>query len=888
MDDHAPDPLEILDWKDSLNDVLRLSGPAQAERILKELDLLAAEAGVAQDGKIRTPYVNTIPPAQESPFPGSREMERRIKSIVRWNAMAMVLKANKNLDGIGGHISTFASSATLYEIGFNHFWRAPTDQHPGDLVYFQGHASPGMYARAFVEGRLSEQHLLNFRRELAPGGGLSSYPHPWLMPDFWQFPTVSMGIGPLYAIYQARFQKYLMNRGLKAPHDQKVWAFLGDGECDEPESLGCLSIAGRESLDNLVFVINCNLQRLDGPVRGNARIVDELEGTFRAAGWNVIKCLWGSAWDPLLAADEDGLLQKRFADCVDGEFQKLSISPGSYVREHFFGRSPELLKLVAHLSDDQLKQLKRGGHDPVKVYNAYKRAAETVGRPTCILAKTVKGYGMGEDGEGRNIAHQQKKMQDNTLFDFRTRFALPLSDEQVQNLEFYRPPESSPEMQYLRERRAALGGPVPQRKQWNVPFEMPAGDPFTETAKAAVGREISTTMYFVNLLAALLRDKAMGKLIVPIIPDEARTFGMDPLFARIGIYSPKGQLYEPVDRQSLAYYKESKDGQVLQEGINEAGALASFTAAGLAYTTAAVNTIPFYVYYSMFGFQRVGDLIWASADSRVRGFLLGATAGRTTLNGEGLQHEDGHSHLIAASVPNLKAYDPAYAYELAVIIQDGIRRMYVEQESVFYYLTLMNENYAMPAMPEGKGVREGILKGAYKFRGPLGKGKAQVNLLGSGVMLNHAVTAQEVLQEKYGIRANVYSVTSTKELREEALGCERWNLLHPEAKTPRVPYLTSLFDGEPDLFVATSDYMRMLTDALSPWIPGKLHSLGCEGFGRSESRAALRDFFEVDHRYVTLAALRLLAGRKAVEPKVVAQAIQDLGIDPEKPNPLVS
>ena len=880
----AYDQIELQEWMQSLRDVMELSGPDQARNIMLALQSEAQKSGLTFEHPLNTPYLNTISASSQVPFPGSREVERRIKSIIRWNAMAMVTRANKQLDGIGGHISTYASAATLYEIGFNHFWHGPSDDHPGDLVYFQGHASPGIYARAFVEGRLSEEKLNNFRRELAPGGGLSSYPHPWLMKDFWKFPTVSMGLGPLMAIYQARFMKYLENRGLIPKSNQKVWCFIGDGESDEPETTGCISIAGREKLDNLVFVLNCNLQRLDGPVRGNGSIVREMEARFRSGGWNVIKCLWGSEWDGLLDRDANGILARTFDETVDGEFQKFSVSDGAYVRENFFGKHPELLDLVKNMGDQEIKKLKRGGHDPAKVYNAYKAAVETEGRPTIIIAKTVKGYGLGEAGEGKNIAHNQKKLNEDELLSFRTRFGIPISDEDVKNAPFYKPAEDSMEMEYLRERRAALGGYVPTRVSVTKPIDLPPSKLYDEFYEGTGDREASTTMVVGRIVSKLLKDKSVGELIVPIIPDESRTFGMESLFSQCGIYAPTGQLYTPVDRDQLMYYKEAKDGQLLQEGINEAGATASWIAAGTSYSVYELNMIPFYIFYSMFGFQRVADLIWAAADSRTKGFLIGGTAGRTTLNGEGLQHEDGHSHVISSTVPNCKSYDPAYAYEMAIIIEEGIREMYHEGQDVFYYITAMNENYIMPPAPENESLKEGVIKGCYKFSGPA-DGNAKANLFGSGTILNEVVKASELLQEKYGIATNVYSVTSYKALTDDALECDRWNLLHPEEEQ-KVPYIHSLFDGEPDVFITSSDYMKTLPDTLARWIPGTLQSLGTNGFGRSESRAALRDFFEVDHKYVTLATLTQLARKGEVDAGLPAQAIKDLGIDPDKLNPL--
>jgi len=880
--------LEIQEWRDSLRDVVDLSGREQVQRILSSIEEEAQKSGIQREFALNTPYINTIAPSEEAPFPGSREIERRIKSIVRWNAMAMVVRANRNLSGIGGHISTFASAATLYEIGYNHFFRGKSDSHPGDLVYFQGHASPGIYSRAFIEGRLTEQNLLNFRRELrdGPGQGLSSYPHPWLMPDFWQFPTVSMGLGPINAIYQARYARYLENRGLKERTDQKIWAFLGDGECDEPETLGCIDVAGREKLDNLIFVVNCNLQRLDGPVRGNGKIVQELEGAFRGADWNVIKVLWGGSWDPLIEADDDGVLVKRFNEVLDGEMQKYVVSDGKYAREHFFGKDPKLAKMVEHLTDDELLTLKRGGHDPDKVYAAYKQASETVGRPTVILAQTVKGYGLGEAGEGRNIAHNQKTANEKELMEFRTRFGIPISDNDVNNVPFYRPPEDSVEMQYIRERRAALGGEVPSRKvQITSTFEMPAKKHFEIFDNGSGTSEVSTTMAWVRLIGSLLKDKSMGKFITPIVPDESRTFGMDGLFAQVGIYAHEGQKYEPVDRANLQYYRESQDGQILQEGINEAGALASFTAAGTAYANYGVNMVPFYIYYSMFGFQRVGDGIWCAGDSRVKGFLIGGTAGRTTLNGEGLQHEDGHSHLVASTITNCRAYDPAYAYELSVIIEEGIKQMYIENEEVFYYITTMNEDYIMPPMPKQKGVREGIMKGLYLFQEGKGRGKAKVNLFGSGTILNEVVKAQEILADKYGIKTDVYSVTSYVELQRDVRNVDRTNLLNPGKKAKK-SYLQEMFSDKDQTFVASSDYVRSLPESLRHHLPGNMIALGTDGYGRSESRPMLRDFFEVDHRFVTLAAITSLVREGKADKKLIAKVIKDFDIDPAKPNPL--
>jgi pyruvate dehydrogenase E1 component len=796
----------------------------------------------------------------------------------------MVVRANRVDHSIGGHISTYASAATLFEVGFNHFFRGRTPDFEGDTVYLQGHASPGVYARAFMEGRLSAKQLENFRRELREGGGLSSYPHPWLMPDFWEYPTVSMGLSPLMAIYQARFNRYLEDRGLKPKTDAKVWAFLGDGETDEPETLGAITLASRENLDNLIFVINCNLQRLDGPVRGNGKIVQELEAAFRGAGWNCIKVLWGSDWDPLFERDTDGLLVKRLTEMVDGESQKISVESGAYVREHVFGSDPRLLKMVEAFPDEALRTLRQGGHDPRKVYAAYKSAFEHKGSPTVILARTIKGYGLGESGEGRNITHQQKKLNEEELREFRSRFGIPINDDQLAETPFYRPPEDSREIQYLRARRQALGGYVPTRAARSKPLVANQDALFSEFHTGSEGREVSTTMAFVGMLRQMLRDPEIGKLVVPIVPDEARTFGMESLFRQVGIYSSRGQLYEPVDVHTLLYYKEAKDGQILEEGITEAGSMGSFIAAGSAYATHGINTIPFFIYYSMFGLQRISDFIWAAADMRCRGFMLGGTAGRTTLAGEGLQHQDGNSHVLALPIPNMRAYDPAFAYEIAVIIQDGIRRMYKEGESIFYYITVMNEAYAMPPMPVG--VEDGILKGMYKFRASENKEpKLRAQLLGSGAILREALKAQEILEQKYGVSADVWSVTSYKCLYSDGIDTERWNLLHPEEK-PRVPYVAQCLLETDGVLVAASDYLKALPNLISRWTPRRLASLGTDGFGRSESRASLRDFFEVDARFITLATLYELMRDGKVKACVVEQAIKDLGIDINKPNPL--
>ena len=794
--------------------------------------------------------------------------------------------ANKKEPGIGGHISTFASAATLYEVGFNHFFRSGT-AGDRDVVYYQGHAAPGIYSRAFLEGRLTEQQLDNFRRELEPGGGLSSYPHPWLMPDFWEYPTVSMGLGPIMAIYQARFIRYLEDRGLKKPSSSKVWAFLGDGETDEPESLGAITLPAREKIDNLIFVVNCNLQRLDGPVRGNGQIIQELEAVFRGAGWNVIKVIWGKDWDPLLAKDKDGLLVKRMGEVVDGEYQKYTVESGEYLRKHFWGKYPQLLEMVKHLSDDDLKKLTLGGHDPVKVYNAYKAAVEHKGQPTVLLIRTIKGYGLGDAGEGKNITHQQKKLTEDDLRAVRERFSIPVPEEKISEAPYYRPDDKSPEVSYLKERRKALGGSLPIRNSKTTPLPAPPNPELFEEFNKGTERAASTTMVFVRLLSKLLRDPDIGKLVVPIVPDEARTFGMESLFRAVGIYSHVGQLYEPVDMDTLLYYKESTDGQILEEGINEAGSLASFIAAGTAYSTHGVNTIPFFIYYSMFGFQRVGDLIWAAADSRARGFLLGGTAGRTSLAGEGLQHQDGNSHVISYTVPNCLSYDPAFAYELAAIVEDGIKRMYVDQESIFYYLTLMNDNYAMPPMPEGADVKSGILKGMYRFskaKNTASKLKAQ--LLGSGAILPEVIKAAALL-EQFGVAADVWSVTSYGELYRDGNACDRWNMLHPSQKA-RVPYVAECLNKTEGVIVAASDYLKALPNSIDRWLPRPIVSLGTDGFGRSEGRKALREFFEVDSRFIAVGALSALARDKQIDAKLVEKAIKDLGIDPEKKNPAVS
>jgi pyruvate dehydrogenase E1 component len=870
-------------WSESLQSVFELSlqsqGPERTAQLLEKLADQLRSTSRPSSG-LTTPYVNTISVEDQPPYPGDWRVENRIKSLMRWNAMAMVVKANSTTN-VGGHISSYASAATLYEIGFNHFFRGAKGDFTGDQIYFQGHAAPGIYARAFLEGRLSETQLQNFRQELAEGGGLSSYPHPYLMPEFWQFPTVSMGLGPIGSLYQARFNRYLKARSLISGEEAKVWCFVGDGESDEPESLGAITLGAREGLDNLIWVINCNLQRLDGPVRGNGKIIQELEGLFRGAGWNVIKVIWGSEWDEIIARDKSGLLLKRMEECVDGEYQKYCVEPGSYTREHFFGKYPELLELVNHLSDEQIHKLLRGGHDTKKVYAAYKAAVEHKGQPTVILAKTVKGYGLGEAGEGRNITHNQKKMNEKELREFRGRFDIPISDDVIAETPFYRPPAESAEIKYLLERRHALGGFLPARKFKPVILDVPRLDYFADFFKAS-NSEISTTTAFGNVLRVLLRHKGISRNIVPIIPDEARTFGLDAFFREIGIYSSKGQLYDPVDKESLLYYHEAKDGQILEEGISEAGSMASFIAAGTSYATHGVPTIPFYIYYSMFGLQRVGDQFWLAGDIKAKGFLLGATAGRTTLNGEGLQHQDGHSLLHASTIATCLPYDPAFAFELAVIIADGLRRMYVEGEEIFYYLSLYNENYVQLPMPTG--VEDGILKGLYKFKPGAEDKKIKAHIFGSGTILLSALKAQTILAEKYGVSADIWSATSYKLLRTDAIRCQRWNMLHP-TETPKKNYVETILAKEQGAFVAVSDNVRTVPDQIAPWVPGGLFTLGTDGFGRSDTRARLRRFFEVDVESTVIGTLYALAEKNLIGREVVAQAIKDLGIDPEKNQP---
>jgi pyruvate dehydrogenase E1 component len=882
MDDlHDNDPAETQEWRDALGSVLDYEGQDRAKYLLSELVTEARRRGTPAPYSANTPYLNTIPIGKEARHPGDRDVERRIRALVRWNAMALVLRANKESSELGGHIASFQSAATLYDAGFMHFWHAPTESHGGDLIYYQGHSSPGFYARAFLEGRLTEEQMLGFRQEVE-GGGLSSYPHPWLMPDFWQFPTVSMGLGPLMAIYQARFLKYLEGRGLAKTAGRKVWTFLGDGETDEPESLGAIGMAGREHLDNLIFVVNCNLQRLDGPVRGNGKIIQELEAEFRGAGWNVIKVIWGAGWDKLIARDTDGILLKRMEECVDGEYQDFKSKNGAYVREHFFGKYPALKAMVADMTDDEVWALARGGHDSHKVYAAYAAAVAHKGQPTVILAKTVKGYGMGEAGEGQNITHQQKKMGDHALQEFRDRFSLPLTDAQLHEIPFLRFPAGSVEETYLHAHRAALGGSMLARRMKSDALEVPPLAAFEAQLKSSEARTISTTMAFVRILNMLLRDKTIGKRIVPIVPDESRTFGMEGMFRQFGIYSQVGQLYQPEDAKQLMFYREDSKGQILQEGLNEPGAMSSWIAAATSYSSNNVPMIPFYIYYSMFGFQRIGDLAWAAGDMRARGFLLGATAGRTTLNGEGLQHEDGHSHILSSTIPNCVSYDPTYAYEVAVIVQDGLRRMYAEQEDVFYYITLMNENYEHPALPEGAEV--GILKGMYKLRSiESGDGAARVQLLGSGTILREVIAGAELLAQDFGIASDIWSCPSFTELRREGLEVERWNMLHPE-ETPRVSYVAACLAGHSGPVIAATDYIKAFADQIRAFVPGRYRVLGTDGFGRSDYRRKLRSFFEVDRHFVVLAALQSLADDGLVARSMAAEAIRKYGIDPERPS----
>jgi len=878
---------ESAEWLECLDDVALRHGDDQVRKLLETLRNRASSRGIRPASPLGTPYVNTIPVQQQPEYPGDGAIERRIRSLVRWNAMAMVVRANREHQGIGGHISTYASAATLLEVGFNHFFHARTEDHPGDFVYFQGHASPGIYARAFLEGRLDHDALKRFRREATEGPGLSSYPHPWLMPGFWQFPTVSMGLGPIMAVYQARFLRYLKHRGIVDTSRSRVWVLIGDGEMDEPESVAPLSLAAREKLGNLTFIVSCNLQRLDGPVRGNGKIIQELEALFRGAGWNVIKVIWGSDWDALLAADDQGRLVERMNETVDGQYQKYTVETGAYIRDHFFGKSPELQALVEDLSDKQLERLNRGGHDPNKVYAAYRAAVDCQDVPTVVLAKTIKGYGLGE-GEGRNITHQQKKLDEQALLSFRTRFDVPLNDDQVAEAPFFRPEEGSAELSYLRDRRQALGGFIPARVEQAPTLKIPTLESFGSLLSGSGERTASTTMSFGRMLSMLLKNEDVGRRIVPIIPDEARTFGLETLFARYGIYAPGGQQYEPVDAEKHIHYREASDGQVLEEGITEAGAMSSFIAAGTAYSCLATPMIPFYLFYSMFGFQRVGDLIWAAADARAKGFLLGCTAGRTTLNGEGLQHQDGHSQLVATTVPTLQAYDPAYAYEVAVIVQDGLRRMYQDGETRLYYLTLYNESYEMPAMPEGAA--QGVLEGMYLLNS-VDAGDDQPplrpQLFGSGTILQEVLRAQQLLAEQYGISSDVWSVTSYGRLRREARAAQRHNRLTANGK-PQRSYLEAALEGRRGPFVAATDYLSLVPDQIAPWVPGRYVTLGTEGFGRSDTQAGLREHFEVNAGHVTFAALSALAAEEQFDGRRLQQARKELGIDPEKIDPAIA
>ncbi len=876
------DPLETREWLDALDEVVKHSGPERASFLLIELAKHAMNVRLRLPPAITTPFSNTLAPAEEKMMPGDLFMERRIRSLVRWNALAMVMRANDNDEGLGGHISSFSSSATLYDVGFNYFFRGTEGGHPGDLVFYQGHSAPGMYARSFLEGRLDESQLNNFRREV-DGGGLSSYPHPWLMPDYWQFPTVSMGLGPIQAIYQARVMKYQQDRGLVDHGDRNVWCFMGDGESDEPESLGAISLAGRERLGNLNFVINCNLQRLDGPVRGNGKIIQELEGVFRGAGWNVVKVIWGRKWDPLLEKDQTGLLQKRMDEVCDGELQNYKYNGGAYTREHFFGKYPELLELVADLSDDDIMYLNRGGHDPYKVYAAYHVAVEEKVRPTVILAMTVKGYGTGEAGEANNETHSLKKLDIDSLKAFRDRFAIPISDDELNDVPYYRPAADSPEMRYMRECRQRLGGQIPARRQHMELLQTPPLTAFGSQLKSSGKREISTTMAFVRLLSSLVKDKDIGERVVPIVPDEARTFGMEGMFRQLGIYSSVGQQYTPHDAGQIMFYKEDKQGQILEEGINEAGAFSAWLAVATSYSTSGYPMLPFYIYYSMFGFQRIGDLAWAAGDSQARGFLIGATAGRTTLNGEGLQHQDGHSHLLASTIPNCVSYDPAYAYELAVIVQDGLRRMFQEGENKFYYITTMNENYVQPDMPTG--VEDGIIQGMYKLKGSTDTSELRVQLLGAGTILREVEAAADILERDYQVAADVWSLTSVNELQREGKAALRWNMLHPQDE-PRLPYVTSQLQDAAGPFIAATDYMKSYTDQIREFVPGSFTVLGTDGFGRSDTRSKLREFFEVSREYIVFAALKALADEGAIETARVTEAMRALGISPDKTDPL--
>ena len=875
------DELETQEWRQALNSVIDAGGSERAHFLIEMMIDQARRSGSNLPYNATTAYVNTIPTHLQQRHPGDPGMERRIRALIRWNAIMAVLRANTKSPGIGGHIASFQSAATLYDVGFNHFFRAENKSFGGDLVYFQGHSSPGIYARAFLEGRMTEEQLDNFRME-TKGNGLSSYPHPWLMPEFWQFPTVSMGLGPLMGIYQARYLKYLHDRGIADTSDRKVWVFCGDGEMDEPESQGAISLAAREKLDNLIFVVNCNLQRLDGPVRGNGKIIQELESNFRGSGWNVLKVIWGSYWDPLFAMDKDGLMKKRMEECVDGEFQNFKAKGGAFTREEFFGKYPELKERVAAMSDQDIWRLNRGGHDPHKVYAAYAAAVAHKGQPSIVLAKTVKGYGMGDAGEGQNITHQQKSMDIESLKTFRSRFDLPISDEEVENLSYYKPGKDSPELKYMMERRNALGGFLPKRKKQGNKLNVPSIDTFSKQLESSGEREISTTMAFVRILTTLVKDKDIGKFIVPIVPDEARTFGMEGMFRQLGIYSSVGQLYEPQDSDQVMFYKEKKDGQILEEGINEAGSFSSWIAAATSYSNSGIQTIPFYIFYSMFGFQRIGDLAWAAGDSRSRGFLLGATAGRTTLNGEGLQHEDGHSHLLSATIPNCISYDPCFSYELAVIIQNGLERMIKNQEDVFFYITIMNENYHHPEMP--KNINEDIIKGIYKYSENKAKGP-KVQLMGSGVILREVIEAANILEKDFNVSSTVFSVTSFTEVRRDALDVQRWNMLNPEKNEKKSVLDETIVDLESPIITAT-DYMKSFAEQIATFLPNKFISLGTDGFGRSDSREALRDFFEVDRHHIVIAALKALTERKEIEKSVLLSTIKKYKIMQNKPNPV--
>lgn len=876
------DPVETREWLDALQAVFANDGTERGAYLLQQLLNKANAEGVKLSGSVKTPYRNTINPHEEKQIPADEGLGVRISALIRWNAVAMVLRAGKYAAELGGHIASYASSSTLYETGFNHFFKGPNGDNGGDLIYIQGHSSPGIYARAFLEGRLTEKQLEKFRQEVETDG-LSSYPHPWLMHDFWQFPTVSMGLGPLQAIYQARFLKYLENRGLIKAENRKVWAFLGDGEMDEPESVGALSIAAREKLDNLIFVVNCNLQRLDGPVRGNGKIIQELEGVFHGAGWNVIKVIWGGRWDQLFARDKDGWMQKRMEECLDGDYQAYKANNGAYVREHFFNQYPELKKMVENLSDDDIWRLNRGGHDPQKVYAAYAQAVEHKGGPTVVLAKTIKGYGMGAAGEGQNITHQQKKMTIEQLRAFRDRFSIPVSDDHISDIPFYKPADDSPEIKYIKKQRDALGGYLPARSTQVAPLAIPPLADFSGVLRGMGDREISTTMAFVRILSVLLKNKELASRIVPIVPDECRTFGMEGLFRQIGIYSPVGQLYTPVDHEQVMFYREARDGQILEEGINEAGAFCSWMAAATSYSSNKLVMIPFYIYYSMFGFQRIGDLAWAAGDMQARGFLLGATAGRTTLAGEGLQHQDGHSHLYSATIPNCVSYDPTFAYELAVIIQNGLYRMYEKMDNVFYYITVMNENYLQPDMPEG--VEEGIIKGMYLFKDSKKKAKHHVQLMGCGTILREVIKAAELLELDYGVTADIWSVTSFTELRRDGLAAERYNLMHPEEK-PQQNYVAAQLNGRKGPVLATTDYMRIYADQIRPFVPNRYVTLGTDGYGRSDTREKLRHFFEVDAKFIVLAALNALVAEGSLDKSKVSDAIKRYKINPDKLDPV--